>query len=214
MDISMFDVIDSEVSNEKIIDKTMLLLQEKYKKAFLATRIGNRYNGENDDCVTIYCSPIDEKELIFTVKLNKNQIEFEDDYMIKKVSYELEKYIKDEFEQNEIKSIVKSEIIGKNSLKEFISINDFINKYNNTNFLIYIVVNNIISEEKLNIIYKNINKKYNKIYLKSFIYCVENYDDCYENLKSLPNTTNSIIEKYNVKNKCIMKIFDGEVKKV
>lgn len=214
MDISMFDIIDTEISNNKIVDKTMLLLQEKYKKIFSIKRIGNRYNGENDDWVTMYCSPKEQDELIFSVKLNKDQTTFEDNYMLRCVSHELEQTIKNEFEKNDIKAIAKVEIIGKNTLKEFITVEQFINKYNNTNFLAYIIVDNNMSEDTLKQIYESLNNKYSNIFLKSLVYIVTDYNKCYENIITLPSISNSLIEKYGVKNKSIMKIFEGKIEKI
>ena len=216
MDISMFDIIDDSINNDAIVSTAISLLHEKYNKNFSVQRIGNRYGGETNDFVTLYCSPEDNKNLVFLIKLNKDKELVEDDYMMKSISYQLEKGILDEFEKHHINIIVKSEIIGINKVNEIIDIQDLINKYKDISFLVYIICKDNIEEQDLKSIYEELNKKYDNLFLKSFIYIIEedNYKICYENTKTLPTVTNSIIQKYNVKNKRIIRINNGKIEEI
>ena len=216
MEISIFDVIGNGISNEELIEIIENKLQEKYKKEFKIKKIGNRYGTYTNDTVTTYCCPKDDENMMFTAKLNKEKTVLEDDYLLRKVSYELEENIKKEFRQNNIEVIVKNKIIGKNQLQEFLSVQEFIDKHKGTNFLAYIISSQKISNETLKNIYEKLEQKYNGIHLKTLIYVIneEQYKECCETIKQSPTITETTIEKFVILEENIIKIQDGKIYKI
>lgn len=213
MEVSIFDVIGNGVSNAEVSEVIISKLKKKYQKEFTVKMIGNRFGTYTDDTVTTYCSPKDNENLIFTATLNKEQTKLEDDYELRHVAFELEEEIKEEFKKMNIEVMVKAEVIGKNKIDEFLSVQEFIKKFKGTSFLTYIISNNAIAEETLNKVYKHIEEKYQDIYLKTLLYAVgeEGFKQCYEIYKNSPGITDSIIERYEVKQEVIMKIFEGKI---
>ena len=213
MEISIFDIIANGIGNADISKVIEEKLCEKYKEKFLVKRIGNRYGAENNETVTTFCTPTNNENLIFKVTLNQEQTKLEDDYKYRKVTYELEECIQKEFKKYNIEIIVKSEIIGKNKIEDFVSVQEFINKFENTSFLMYIITKEEISKEILEKIYNSLNTKYINIYLKSVIYNTneKDYKELKEILKTVPSINSSIIEKYNGIQNAIIKIHENKV---
>ena len=216
MELSIFDIIGNGVGNAEIGAVIKEKLQNKYKEKFLIKKIGNRYGSANEDTVTVYSCPKKNENLIFTATLNREQTKLEDDYLIKRVSYEIEKNIKNKFKENDLNIIIKAEIIGKNQLNEFLSVQEFINKYENTNFLVYIISYDEITNEILEKIFNNLNDEYENVYLKSLIYTIDkkDFEDLYNLSNTIPTLTSSIIEKAEIKNTKIMKLFEGKLIKI
>ena len=216
MEISIFDVIGNGISNEELIEIIQNKLQEKYKKEFKIKKIGNRYGTYTNDTVTTYCCPRDDENMLFTAKLNKEKTVLEDDYLLRKVSYELEENIKKEFRQNNIEVIVKNKIIGKNQLEELLSVQEFIDKNRGSNFLAYIISSKKISNETLKNIYEKLEQQYKGIHLKTLIYLIneEQYKECCETIKQSPTITETTIEKFVILEENIIKIQDGKIYKI
>ena len=214
--ISIFNVIGNGISNQEISNKIIEMLNKKYNQKFLVKRIGNRYGANNTDSVTTYCNPENNEELIFTTTLNKEQTEIEDDYKLRCVEFELEKYMKSIFQRNNIDIIVKVKTIGKNKLEKFLTVQEFIDIYNETNFLAHIVGYETITEDILKKVYGLLNAKYRNIYLNSLIYTIgENeFKEFYDITKTLPQINTSLIEQYDIKNEIIIKINEGKIYKI
>lgn len=214
--ISIFNVIGNGISNQEISNKIIEMLNKKYNQKFLVKRIGNRYGANNTDSVTTYCNPENNEELIFTTTLNKEQTEIEDDYKLRCVEFELEKYMKSIFQKNNIDIIVKVKTIGKNKLEKFLTVQEFIDIYNETNFLAHIVGYETITEDILKKVYGLLNAKYRNIYLNSLIYTIgENeFKEFYDITKTLPQINTSLIEQYDIKNEIIIKINEGKIYKI
>lgn len=209
--ISIFNVIGNGISNQEISNTIIEMLNKKYNQKFLVKRIGNRYGANNTDSVTTYCNPENNEELIFTTTLNKEQTEIEDDYKLRCVEFELEKYMKSIFQKNNIDIIVKVKTIGKNKLEKFLTAQEFIDIYNETNFLAHVVGYETITEDILKKVYGLLNAKYRNIYLNSLIYTIgENeFREFYDITKTLPKINTSLIEQYDIKNEVIIKIKEG-----
>lgn len=216
MEVSIFDVIGNGVSNAEVSEVITNKLKEKYQKEFLVKMIGNRYGTYTDDTATAYCCPKNNEDLIFTVTLNKEQTKIEDDYSLRNISFELEKGIKEEFKKVDVEVVVKVEIIGINKMDEFITINECIKKFKGTSFLAYIISNKSIQDEKLEEIYKLIEEKYKGIYLKTLIYLLdeEGFEKCKEIDKNSPEITDTMIEKYEIKQETVIKILEGKIYRI
>lgn len=216
MEISIFDVIGNGVSNEDIIKITQKKLQEKYKIEFKVKKIGNRYGTYTNDTVTTYCYPKDDENMVFTAKLNKEQTVLEDDYLLRRISYEIEETIKKEFQESNIEIIATTRIIGKSNLSEEIPVQEFIDKYKGTNFLTYIISSQEILNETLKNVYEKLENKYKDIYLKTLIYIIDEkgFENCKEAIKQSPTITQTTIEEQTIKKEFIIKIQEGKIYKI
>ncbi len=213
MDISMFDIVENGVSNVEISSTIAEMLKSKYNKEFCIKMIGNRYGTSTDDTVTVFCFPKNNEKLLFTATLNKEETILEDDYYLKKITFELQENIKDIFKTHGNDTIVKTEIMGLNQLEENLGILEFIDKYADTNFLSYIICSKIISDDILKEIYYEIEKKYKNIHLKTLVYFIDerDFEEFCELSKKIPSVTDAIIKKSNVIEEKIIKIFEGNV---
>ena len=214
--ISIFNVIGNGISNQEISNKIIEMLNKKYNQKFLVKRIGNRYGANNTDSVTTYCNPENNEELIFTTTLNKEQTEIEDDYKLRCVEFELEKFMKSIFQKNNIDIIVKVKTIGKNKVENFFKVQEFVDTYNETNFLAHIVGYETITDDTLKKVYELLNAKYRNIYLNNLIYTIDEneFKEFYDITKTLPQINTSLIEQYNIKNEIIIKIKEGRLYKI
>lgn len=216
MELSIFDVIGNGVGNVEISEVVKNKLKEKYQEEFIVKKIGNRYGTSTDDNVKTYCCPKNNKELIFTATLNKEQTILEDGYPIRGVAFQLEEYIKNKFKDKEIDVIVKCDIIGKNKLNEFLSLQQFIEQFKGVSFLTYIISKNVIEEDILRDVYNEIEEKYKDIYLKTIIYMLneDGFKKCDIIASDSPTITDSIIEKYIIMDEKIIKIFEGKIYRI
>lgn len=213
MDISIFDIVENGVSNSDISDVVTKKIKDKYDEEFVVKMIGNRYGTFDDNTVTTYCFPKTNENLLFTVTMNKEQTVLEDDYYLRKVTFDLEENIKSEFKENNINVIVKSKIIGLNKLERELTIQEFIKKYNTTNFIAHIICSENVSEDDLKNIYNNLENKYKNIHLKSSVYFIDEnkFEEFSKVANKIPSITNSIISEYSIKDERIIKIFEGTV---
>ena len=213
MEVSIFDVIGNGISNEEISNVIKLKLHEKYGKEFVVKMIGNRYGMDSNDTVTTFCSPQDNEKLLFTAILNKEQTILKDDYILRSIKFELEESIEKLFKENNVDVLVRIETIGINRLEEKMTVQEFIDKFKNFNFLAYVVIKGVASKEVLQDVYKILRKKYKNIYLKNLIYMLEeeDFDECFETIKSSPVISIAFIEQYVIKDEAIIKIVDDEV---
>lgn len=213
MDISIFDIIENGVSNSEISNVITEKLKEKYNEEFVVKMIGNRYGTACDNTVTTYCFPKSNENLLFTATMNKEQTVLEDDYYLRKVTFELEENIKNEFTENNINTVVKSKIIGLNNLEKDLTVQEFIKKYNTTNFIAHIICSDNVSENILKNIYNKLENKYKNIHLKTSVYSIDKnkFKEFLEVAKKMPSVTNSIISEFSIKDEKIIKIFEGKV---
>ena len=213
MEVSIFDVIGNGISNEEISNVIKLKLHEKYGKEFVVKMIGNRYGMDSNDTVTTFCSPQDNEKLLFTAILNKEQTILKDDYILRSIKFELEESIEKLFKENNVDVLVRIETIGINRLEEKMTVQECIDKFKNFNFLAYVVIKGVASKEVLQDVYKILRKKYKNIYLKNLIYMLEeeDFDECFETIKSSPVISIAFIEQYVIKDEAIIKIVDDEV---
>ena len=213
MEVSIFDVIGNGISNEEISNVIKLKLHEKYGKEFVVKMIGNRYGMDSNDTVTTFCSPQDNEKLLFTAILNKEQTILKDDYILRSIKFELEESIEKVFKENNVDVLVRIETIGINRLEEKMTVQECIDKFENFNFLAYVVIKGVASKEVLQDVYKILRKKYKNIYLKNLIYMLEeeDFDECFETIKSSPVISIAFIEQYVIKDEAIIKIVDDEV---
>lgn len=213
MDVSIFDIVENGVSNSEISKSITDKLKDKYNEEFCVKLIGNRFGTSTDDTVTTFCFPKNDESLLFTATLNKEETILEDDYYIKKLTTEIQENIKKQFKKYTQSVVAKAELMGLNRLNENMDVLDFIDKYKDTNFLAYIVCSENVLDQDLMDIYVEIEKLYNNINLRTLIYFIDEskFEEFYELSNKIPSVTETIINKYNVKNEKIIKIFEKNI---
>ena len=193
--VSIFDIEGLIISNTEIVEAIIKNLENKYKEKFKVLRIGNRYGTDKFGETVAYCS-LEEKDIIFEVlyDMSKEEIKY-DDYYIKKMCYELEEILR---ENIEVKSIIKTEIIGKSKIDSEYTITEFFEKYKNSNLLTTIVIENKITNKKLMKAYEKIKEKFENIYLKTLVFVLdkEDFQKLEEKAKTLTSLSLTMIEKY------------------
>jgi len=216
MDLSFFEFVGDGLGNDDIVSSTSSILENKYNRKFIVNRIGNRYGMDEDDTVTLYFSPIENKDFVFTGKYNLDSKILIDDFYYRRVCYELERNISTLLEKNGIRGIVRATLIKKNSLDEDISLKDFVFKYKNTTVLTYIIVDVNNSDKIINDIALELSNIYPEIRINSYIFTSteEEYEKLNKEISDLSYFSKSMIEGYVEKDPSIYKVLDGNIIKV
>lgn len=211
MDLSFYEFVGDGLGNDDVVSSVKSYLEEKYNLKFIALRIGNRYGGDTDDVATVYLCPEVRRNFIFSVKYNIENCECKDDFLYRKVCYELEYEISNILREENINSLVRVDIIKKNTLDEDLTLKDFIMKYGTTNFLAYIILDGKV--ESIKNVYKKILEKYQGIKINSYIYEAsrEEFETLKEKVGDLEYFSKSILGRYIKNNPSIFRIIDNEI---
>ena len=173
MDLSFFEFIGDGIGNDDIVNDVGNILQKKYNTKFVPTRIGNRYGQDENSIVTIYCHPEGEDTFIFSTKYNLETKECNDDFLYRRVCFELEKELSNLLSKRNVDAIIRVEMINKNSLDENIGLKEFLLKYPQITFMAYIVLNGKYGDVFVLDLYKELLNKYNLAGFSAFVFCAE-----------------------------------------
>ena len=213
MDLSFYEFVGDGLGNDDVVDTTKTYLSNKYNKEFTVQRIGNRYGSDEDDVATLYCTPKDINDFVFSVKYDLDKEECKDNFLYRKVCYELESKINEILKESNISAITRTDIIKKNTLDEDISLKDFIEKYTACNFLTYVILDDNAKSNLVKEAYKKILNEYPDIKINSYIYTAEK--DEFENAKNTISDfayfSKSIIGRYVKKEPKIYRVIDKEI---
>ena len=80
MDLSFYEFVGDGIGNDDIVQEVNKRLEEKYKKKFVAKRIGDRFGKDEDDIAKIYFHPEGMEKFIFSAKYNIETKEYSDDF--------------------------------------------------------------------------------------------------------------------------------------
>ena len=125
MDLSFYEFVGDGIGNDDIVQEVNKRLEEKYKKKFVAKRIGDRFGKDEDDIAKIYFHPEGMEKFIFSAKYNIETKEYSDDFCYRKVCYEIENNLSDILKNMNVESYIRVEMINKNSLNEIIFLQMF-----------------------------------------------------------------------------------------
>ena len=117
-------------------------------------------------------------EVIFTEKswslYHTREVKDEpDDFLYRKVCYELEKELTNLLSKRNVESNIRVEMINKNSLDENIVLKDFLLKYPQITFMAYIVLNGKYGDVFVLDLYKELLNTYNLSGFSAFVFCAE-----------------------------------------
>ena len=217
--MEIFNPNDMERNQEEMQMEQHILkkLKDKFGYDFLVRRIQNRYGMGDFENVLAICSMKDDENMYFSVVYNViNKQIVDDNFFVKCTSHELEKYILEELQNANKQAVVRIDIFGKRHLEKKYSVEELSELYKNNNFLSTIIIKDKISEHEIEKIFKNINKKYKNIFLKSLIYTIskEDFKEFYQKVCTLPEISETIIQEYTVNDMYIRKIYNNEVIKI
>ena len=173
MDLSFFEFIGDGIGNDDIVNDVGTILQNKYNTKFIPTRIGNRYGQDENSIATIYYHPEGEEKFLFSAKYNLETKECTDDFLYRKVCYELEKELTNLLSKRNVESNIRVEMINKNSLDENIVLKDFLLKYPQISFMAYIVLNGKYGDVFVLDLYKELLNTYNLSEFSAFVFYAE-----------------------------------------
>ena len=156
MDLSFYEFVGDGIGNDDIVQEVNKRLEEKYKKKFVAKRIGDRFGKDEDDIAKIYFHPEGMEKFIFSAKYNIETKEYSDDVCYRKVCYEIENNLSDILKNMNVESYIRVEMINKNSLNEIMLLEEFINKYPQIGFLAYVVLKDEQDESKIQEAFKQL----------------------------------------------------------
>lgn len=212
MDLSFYEFVGDGIGNDDIVQEVNKRLEEKYKKKFVAKRIGDRFGKDEDDIAKIYFHPEGMEKFIFSAKYNIETKEYSDDFCYRKVCYEIENNLSDILKNMNVESYIRVEMINKNSLNEIMLLEEFINKYPQIGFLAYVVLKDEQDESKIQEAFKqlivpNIN---------AFIFHAmpEEFDIIEKEVSDLEVFTKSMLTRYIKKDPNIFNKKNGEVTKI
>ena len=213
-EISLYDLPDLEINNYEMGVLVKKQLKEKYSQEFLVKCLGERYGTDKFDELTAYCSPEEKNDFVFTVKFDMvNEQIIDDDYFIRKNCFELEESIQNIFKQNNIESLSKVEVFGKNKIDCQMAVEDFIKTYPETNYLAIIIIKDNELNNSVEEIFESIAQIFNGIHLKTIIYSVDkdDFNIFIEKSKILPSISTTFIEKYNIKKQYYITIKENRI---
>lgn len=212
MDLSFYEFVGDGIGNDDIVQEVNKRLEEKYKKKFVAKRIGDRFGKDEDDIAKIYFHPEGMEKFIFSAKYNIETKEYSDDFCYRKVCYEIENNLSDILKNMNVESYIRVEMINKNSLNEIMLLEEFINKYPQIGFLAYVVLKDEQDESKIQEAFKqlivpNIN---------AFIFHAmpEEFDIIEKEVSDLEVFRKSMLTRYIKKDPNIFNKKNGEVTKI
>ena len=212
MDLSFYEFVGDGIGNDDIVQEVNKRLEEKYKKKFVAKRIGDRFGKDEDDIAKIYFHPEGMEKFIFSAKYNIETKEYSDDFCYRKVCYEIENNLSDILKNMNVESYIRVEMINKNSLNEIMLLEEFINKYPQIGFLAYVVLKDEQDESKIQEAFKqlivpNIN---------AFIFHAmpEEFDIIEKEVSDLEVFRKSMLTRYIKKEPNIFNKKNGNVSKI
>lgn len=200
----LFDIIGNGMINDEIFQVIKDKLLEKYHESFTVTHLGKRFGTESNDTVTAFCRSEINNDIIFTVVLNKDKVHFEDDYIIRKLCYELESKINNDFQTLDIISYSNVKIINMmlyDGSEENLS--NFLNNNEDSEFLCRIYIKDDCEEYKFKQVCEKIKQEYNSINCTFLAYILNEkyYDEIVKKNEYLPHSENIILDEKEIKEK-------------
>ncbi len=194
-------------------------LHAKYGIDFTVTAIGDRIGTGS---VKAYCSPSDDKSLVFEARMKNSDSSLFDTYVPRLIGREVEELIKKQFAEAGITVEVFAELSGVDysvfGAKE-IKLSDFLSDYEPTGFTSDIIMESSCAEdtgigEKLVSIYFGIYEQLN-VKFASEIHLIsdDEFEKCCEKLQKSPTLNDTFFMDYSVSNTFLLSCEENKVSK-
>lgn len=171
--------------NKDTSDKVCRALNEKYGETFVVTAIGDRLN---TDGAKLYVHPADNKDLLFTARINRETGVVDDNYIEEKVNYKVESIVADSFDKRNISVNSRCMVVTKEPLiveNEDYTPLGFKETYNFDHYTLYLVIRQgDFTAADLLAAFENANNSVGvKLVMICYIFEPENYSACIEEMK-------------------------------
>ena len=115
MEFSTFTTAASSQINQESAEALCTALSQKYKEAFVAAKIGHRFN---TDSVTFYVYPENKADLIFTAVMARDSGEVSDNYGEEKINHRVEAQLAEAFQKEGITAASRCRMVSVSPDKE------------------------------------------------------------------------------------------------
>lgn len=205
--VSIFSLIGCSEKNQQQIADVEKLLQEKYNQEFKATHIGGRYGTANNDTVTTYLHPVDDKSALFSAVMSKDGKLLADSYIPRLISNELNHILKEDLSSKGIESetftfIMNNEKSSFSETKPEISLEDYVSTYKPEYFSGHMIVRESPDltpeqfESAITAVYEAGLKTDYQVGIR--VISADEYEKCVKEFKSLVELSSSFFIDYNV----------------
>lgn len=189
----------SELLNKDTSDKVCRALNEKYGETFVVTAIGDRLNA---DGAKLYVHPADNKDLLFTARINRETGVVDDNYIEEKVNYKVESIVADSFDKRNISVNSRCAVVTQEPLiveNEDYTPVGFKEKYNFDHYTLYLVIRQgDFTAADLLAAFENANNSVGvELVMICYIFEPENYSACVEEMKIYAEMGATMIESHS-----------------
>lgn len=187
------------IFNNGTVTKVCHALNEKYGETFAATAIGDRLN---TDGAKLYVHPADNKDLLFTARINRKTGEVDDNYVEEKVNYKVERIVADSFDKRNISVNSRCMVVTREPLifeNEDYTPVGFKEKYNFDHYTLYLVIRQgDFTAADLLAAFENANNSVGvEMVMICYIFEPENYSACVEEMKIYAEMGATMIESHS-----------------
>ncbi len=184
-------------------DKVEKKLSEKYGQKFILTNIGNRFN---TGTATLFCHPLENKNLNFTVVYDFETGEIKDDFKVRKIAEEFDCFFSEAFRKEEIECGTFTMFIGcpdQKTISTSEKADDYMKRPEVKELFCHIAVrgDDVKSEqdsEKLLKVLTDTSKKIGRKIVSSFFFISgDSFEECRESLESRTRVNQFWFENYN-----------------
>lgn len=206
--VSIFSLIGcSDTTDQQQARDIEKVLQEKYKQEFKATHIGGRYGTANNDTVTTYLHPAEDKSTLFSAVMSKDGELLADSYIPRLISNELNHILKEDLSSKGIESetftfIMNNEKSSFSETKPEISLEDYVRTYKPEYFSGHMIVKetpNLTPEQfesAITAVYEAGLKTIYQVGIR--VISADEYEKCVKDFKSIAEFSSSFFIDYNV----------------
>ncbi len=199
MEMPIVRIMGSTKLNEEQATYATEYLKEKYKENFIVDKIGARFNR---DGAKLYVYPENNRDILFTVYIDKYSKEISEDYIEQKVNHQVIEKVKDALTSKKMivdgYSVLGMEKFLNPENKEFTP-ESFYKAYDFGYYAIYLIIDN----ENINVkdFYETLvnvatDLSVNLVFMIN-IFDKDNYKLCSDELKEYPALSLTMIEKHS-----------------
>jgi len=207
----IYDLADGVFNTKYVAESIAKILKNRYERDFEVVKIGERYGKDFNNEVTALCTVSGHYECIFKVVYNMvdEKIVY-DNFLIRCTCYYVEKEINRLLRS--VNSIVRVEILKKNSVDRVYKTLEFLETYSDECFVATLIVEKKDNNDIVKLL-EELNEIYSGIKLKVITYEMSTmeYDRFYNDSKNIDYFPLNYVENYNIESKKIYALEDGKI---
>lgn len=196
--------------SEETVDIALAELEKKYNCDFEIKKIGNRMNTNS---TTMYSSAIDNPDVVFSVKLDKETNEIIDDYSSRLVCSVIEEDVNSSIKENTACSVLLYGADSNDETNINIDVHSYVNKYNVESAFVYLAVNkyDIDNDTPQNLIsaVNDLSQKFGISFVLSVHIIGDKFELCKADIKNNPDINNTWFDSYEPSGNFSFSVTDG-----